>query len=69
MDVVLQLPAAFVNELRDVRIAQMEEQKRKMEEEMAAKQHKALPINGAKPSPNLPLYGTSSLEDVIDEFT
>jgi hypothetical protein len=69
MDVVLQLPAAFVNELRDVRIAQMEEQKRKMEEEMAAKNKAVKMPNGKQPSPGLPLYGTSSLEDVIDEFT
>ena len=71
MDVMMQLPVAFVNELRDIRIKQMQDQKEQMEREMASKQAKAhnTPVPGVKPSPMLPVYGTGSLEDVIDEFT
>ena len=71
MDVVLNLPVSFVNKLRDVRIEELQEQKREMEEAAAAKSagnNNVIPT-GNLPT-NLPLYGTDGgLSDILDEYT
>lgn len=73
MEMLAQMPLPFVHRLRDIRIKQLDEARRKQEIETAKiKTSTRMPDVQNRPSPNLPkipAIDDSALDDLVDELS